>query len=332
MIIVKERIKKVIKKHKRPAILSAVAMVAAVASIAHWNSSRLAAKAAQLAPQTALPDLRWEQMTAELQNAVNNYPGRVAVFLKDLKTSREWSHEPDKLFPSASLIKIPIMLTVFNKIKEGELRLDSALRLKAQDRKSGSGRLKWQRAGTFFTVNELLYYMITESDNTAAQMLMSYLGWDYLKHQFSAMDLIYTNINKDGFNLTSQPIRKENYTTAREMTHLLKRLHRGALMNDESSQAMIELLKNQRHRSRLAETLPAGWQIAHKTGLLRRACHDAGIIYSPEGDYVLVVLTWKGKSYKQAKRYIAQMGRITYKYFGGESDVAASNRNHYPGI
>ena len=87
---------------------------------------------------------------------------------------------------------------------------------------------------------------------------------------------------------------------------------------------MLELLKNQRHRARLAKTLPVGWQIAHKTGLLRQACHDASIIFSPEGDYVLVVLTWKKMSYRQAKQYIAKVGKVTYKYYGADANNLAS--------
>ena len=95
---------------------------------------------------------------------------------------------------------------------------------------------------------------------------------------------------------------------------------------------LLEIMKNQRHRARLALTLPPGWQIAHKTGLLRHACHDVAVVYGPEGDYVLAVLTWKGLSYHDAKNYIAKLGRITYKYYGGESEVATSRKNTFQRI
>ena len=85
---------------------------------------------------------------------------------------------------------------------------------------------------------------------------------------------------------------------------------------------MMELMKSLKHKERLARPLPVGWQIAHKTGLLRRACHDVGIVFSPEGDYVLAVMTWKGPDYKISKNYISKVGKITYRYFSGDSDVA----------
>lgn len=279
----------------------------------------------EVSAKEPLPDVRWNQLVSELESSAKNFRGDIGILIKDLNGNREWSYQPDRLFPSASLIKVPIMAATFHKIKEGGLQLDTPLQLTRKDRMSGSGRLKWQRAGATFTVRDLLFYMITESDNTAMRTLLNYSGLAFYQQQFKEMGLLVTNIEEQGLKLSSRPVLRENYTTAREMGDMLTQIYKGKMVNKDASDTMLEMLKSLKHRERLARTLPPGWQIAHKTGLLRRACHDAGIIYSPEGNYVLVVLTWKGPDYRSSKNYISKIGKITYRYFQGDSDLALAD-------
>ncbi|MEK7287589.1 MAG: serine hydrolase [Elusimicrobiota bacterium] len=281
------------------------------------------------APAQTLSNPRWQQLVSELDYHALRFPGRISIYLKELNSGKEWTHNPDQLVPSASLIKIPLTAAVLKKIKDGGLSLDTPLILTKKNRMSGSGSLKWQKSGAKLTVMELLYHMITESDNTAMRMLVNQLGMDYFQKTFSDLGLLVTNINEEGLRLSSRAVPQENYTSAREMAELLESAYKGTLVSKPSSQILLELMKNLKHRERLAKTLPPGWGIAHKTGLLRRACHDAGIIYSPAGDYILVVMTWKGPDYRTTKRYISKIGKITYRYFNGESDFAATASGSY---
>ena len=119
-------------------------------------------------------------------------------------------------------------------------------------------------------------------------------------------------------------VAHENYTTAREMEMLLEKIYRGEAVDKPSSDLMMEILKKPKAvASRLQKGMPAGWEIAHKTGLLRRACHDVGIVFAPQGDYMICVLTSHDSTYRTAKRFIASMARITYNYYG-RRDAAAS--------
>lgn len=274
------------------------------------------------------PNLNWEVLTSELQNAAQRFPGQMAIYIRDLQTNKEFSFNPDKLFPSASLIKVPIMACVFKKIKEDSLTLLTPIKLKKEYRTGGSGTLKWHANGSKFAVGELLYRMITESDNIALKMLVGALGKNYIQEAFRDFGLTATNFYEEGLSLSGQPVANENFTTAREMGNLLEKIYRGDLIEAQSSSLMLEFLKEQKHMDRLGRTLPTGWMLANKTGLLRRACHDAGIVFTPTGkNYVLVVLTWKAPNYKFAKHSIAKIGRVTYRYFSGEHDLAQSAKN-----
>ncbi len=278
-------------------------------------------------PETPLSDLEWDAMVLALSKASLSYPGRVGIYLKDLRTGRTWSYQPDRLFPAASLIKVPIMVAVFDKIARGELSLETRIRLTGKDRRGGSGSLKWAREGTALSVMELLYKMITESDNTAAQMIIDHIGYSYLELAFRRIGLVYTNITPEGMSLSSGRVARENYTTPREMALLVDRLYAGAMVDRDSSQLMLDLMKHNKGRTRLRKGLPIGWEIGHKTGLLRRSCHDVGVVFSPRGDYIIAVLTGDVPSYASAKRFIARMARLTYGYYNIDAAYAQAGRS-----
>src|SRR5437879_4192609 len=113
------------------------------------------------------------------------------------------------------------------------------------------------------------------------------------------------------------------------MAYLLEKIYKRELVSAEASEQMLDILKHQKLRDRLPRFLPMGWEIAHKTGLLRRACHDVGIVFSPQGDYMICVLTSHDTTYKMAKRFIASLGRITYDYYQGSlrRPVLQTSRN-----
>lgn len=282
------------------------------------------------APPALAPDpnqLAFDEMTGELQKLADHHQGRLAIYIKDFKSGREWSYHPDDLFPSASTVKLPIMACVFAKIKDGGLGLNTRLTLRRHNRVGGSGSLKWMPDGSRFTVAELLQHMISESDNTATNMILEALGMGYVQEEFARLGLLYTGIYADGMSLRGGHVAHENYTTAREMTMLMDKIYHGQLVDEQSSELMLEILKMKRPASRLAKGLPQGWEIAHKTGLLRHACHDVAIFLTPHGDYAMTVLTGSNDSYKGAKDFITRLGRVTFIHYGGYPYVAA--RGHH---
>lgn len=277
--------------------------------------------------ETPINNTEWQEMASGLKTASASYSGHVGIYMKDLQSGKVWEYNSDRLFPSASLIKLPIMAAVFEKIKAGELTLDTQIQLSRHDRWGGSGSLKWVRDGTRLSVMEIIYKMITESDNTATHMLIDSMGLDYLQREFARLGLVYTKIYPEGLSLTSGRVARENYTTAREMAGMLEQIYDGDLIDKDSSGQMLDFLKHNKSRSRLRRGLPIGWEIGHKTGLLRRSCHDVGIVFSPRGDYIIAVLTSNVPDYTSAKAFIAKVAKLTYKYYKIDADYAQSRVN-----
>ncbi|MCR4296832.1 MAG: class A beta-lactamase-related serine hydrolase [Elusimicrobia bacterium] len=263
-------------------------------------------------------DVRWEKMTVSLGRMAERYPGRVAIYLKDMKTGRTWTHHADDLFPSASLIKVPVMIAAFYKIRDGRLDLDESIAITRRNRVGGSGSLKWRPDGTKLTVRQLLVHMINESDNTATKMVLDHLGIGYVQQQFPRMGLLYTGIYEEGMSIKGGRVMHENYTTAREMASLMDKIYSGQAVDKVSSEVMLEILKKPKAvASRLAKGMPRGWDIAHKTGLLRQACHDSAIFMTPNGDYAVTVLTGQNRSYSQAKDFITKVAKVTFTHYAG---------------
>lgn len=270
-------------------------------------------------------DAAWDRMISSLDSLSARYPGRVSIVVKDLRSGRTWMHNPDDLFPAASLIKVPIMIAAFYKMKDGGLSLDERLAITRRNRVGGSGSLKWAPDGTKLSVRELLVHMINESDNTATKMMLDRIGIGYVQQQFPRMGLLYTGIYEEGMSIKGGRVAHENYTTAREMEMLLEKIYRGEAVDKPSSDLMMEILKKPKAvASRLAKGMPSNWEIAHKTGLLRQACHDSAIFLTPNGDYAVTVLTGQNASYSQAKNFITKTAHVTFENYAGPRYLASA--------
>lgn len=277
--------------------------------------------ASAVSTQAPVVDERWNQMVASLTDRASHFDGDVGIFIKDLRTGRTFEHNANRRFLSASLIKVPIMAALFADVEEGRIRLDGSMTYRRRFRREGAGNLKWARDGRSFTISSLVHTMISKSDNTATAMLISLMGYDRLNERFRNFGLYETRIAPTGMSLASRlDPALDNWTTPEEMGRLLEKIYRhNILRNDGLSDLMLEIMKGANSRSRLARDLPNSWQLARKTGLLRKNCHDVGIVFSPDGDYVICVMTGDNRTYARAKGFISDVGRQTFHYFARNS-------------
>jgi beta-lactamase class A len=77
---------------------------------------------------------------------------------------------------------------------------------------------------------------------------------------------------------------------------------------------MMEIMKQAEEPNRLGKFLPKNWGLARKTGLLRKNCHDCGIVFTTKGDYIICILTGNNQTYRKAKGFIANVGQTAYEY------------------
>lgn len=258
----------------------------------------------------------WAGLQNNIKQAKAGYNGDVSIVIKDLDMNWEIAYNKEMPVPSASIVKIPIMAAYFSAADEGKLRLDDKLELKRSEKVDGSGTLKNALPGSAYTIEELIRLAITESDNTAANMLIDAMGFDRLNAYFAKLGLKATNLSRKMMDFKSRKAGIENYTTASDMALMLERLYRGKILSKKSAKKCLELLAEQKINDRIPKKLPANTIVAHKTGLENGVCHDVGIVYTAKGNFLICVLTkHEYRLAKPMKRLIARLSLLTYNYY-----------------
>ncbi|MDD5661423.1 MAG: class A beta-lactamase-related serine hydrolase [Candidatus Omnitrophica bacterium] len=260
--------------------------------------------------------IAWQKLRQEIANQIIQFKGEAGLVIKDLETGWELCYEKEKLFPSASLAKIPIMAACYLAAEQGRIKLDHNIALKSSDKFTGSGVLKGMPAGTVFSVERLIGLMIYDSDNTATGMLTDLVGIDYLNTAFKSFGLKKTELTRKIADYQSRKRGFENYTTAGDMALLLEKIYSKSLGSQRVSHQCINTLKLTRLNDRIPKYLPAQITVAHKTGLERNVCHDAGVVFTCKGDFIIVALTKHANSNgASSKEFIAKVALLAYNYF-----------------
>jgi beta-lactamase class A len=304
-------------RRSRPRTAALLAVGIALAGLAFPSSTSTADRpltVASLPPATP----RWGELEGFLAGVRGRFRGSISYYVEDLQTGQAIVWNENQPLPAASIIKLPIAVTVFEQGLAGKVRLEDEVVLKATDKADGSGVLKRTRTGTRLTVASLLELMLQRSDNTATNILTDLLGLEEINAACRRQGLATTCMPRYIMDLEARDNRIENYTSAADMARLLKALYGRRILDEASSARLLEILKGQHVRDRLPRYLPPGVVVAHKTGLMKDACHDVGILYGRNHDYVVAVLTTDFGSFTQAKQAIGRIGRAVYQYDAGE--------------
>lgn len=241
-----------------------------------------------------------------IASSVAKSEGVYSVIVIDLKNNQTYSLNPDQVYNSASLYKLWVMAATYQAISDGKIRrtdilTDSVENLnKSFNIASSEAELK---SGTMrMTVNEALDKSITVSDNYSALLLTKKLGIPAINSFLKRQQLTHSQ--------TSQlPV-----TSASDIALFYLKLYNHQLVNYDSSNEMIELLRRQAINDRIPKYLPSTISVAHKTGELDTMKHDAGIIFTPKGDYILVMLS-ETDDPKAAAEKMAQLSKQIYTDF-----------------
>lgn len=254
----------------------------------------------------------FHELMTELEKQAAKFKGEAGILVKDLQTQQTIGINSSKLFPSASLVKVPIMAAYFQAQAEGKLNISDKLVLKRKHKIRSCSKLYFVRTGTKIPISDLIERMITESDNTATNVLVDNLGFSYLNQKFVEFGLKNTDIRRDIMDLEWRNAGIENYTTAEDMAVLLEKIYRGQLVSVDASAQMLAVLKRQKVNDRLPKGLPGNITIAHKTGLLKGTVSDVGVVFTTKGDFIICVITSDIRNFRTAKRFIGKIAACTY--------------------
>ncbi len=235
--------------------------------------------------------------------------GTYSLVIKNLKTGEYYTRDEDRLYQPASLYKLWVMGEVYQQIKEGKFKEDdiineSVVGLNATFKISPE-YAEQTSGGVNYSVDEAIHQMITISHNYAALALAKRVKLSEVRN-FLAENGLKSSIVGVG---NDDPV-----TNAKDIALFFEKLYLKELVDGEYSDKMLEKLKQQKKNNKLPKYIAHDVEIAHKTGELGWFTHDAGIVYTPKADYLIVVMS-ESPAPGRAEDRIAQISKAVYDYF-----------------
>jgi beta-lactamase class A len=233
-------------------------------------------------------------LQARLAQAVEGFHGDVGVYVRNLRTGQSAAIRAGELFPTASMIKVPILLATFQAMEDGNLAF--LQRLRYTDSLAYSDEddlLALARDSSDVELAKVAMLMITLSDNTAALWLQSLSGTGVAINQWLA---------DHGFDSTRMnsrtPGRQDDWkqygwgqTTPREMAELLVRIREQRAVSPGADQQMYRMLTRIYWNGEALSQIPPWVQAASKQGAVNRSRSEVVLVNAPAGDYVFCVIT-----------------------------------------
>ncbi len=262
-------------------------------------------------------------LQARISSMSMHAPGHVGIMIEDLNTGMTTGVNANAGMPAASTIKIPVMVEVFKRLVHGDFDLNRKVTLQQSDRDWGWGDLADAPTGSRYTVTKLLTLMITESDNTATNMLIRLVGRTAINRDMAALGLRQTHLSD--YIRSDGPIRYALRSSPLDMVNLMTKMARFQLVDEWSSREMISIMTGQHHNGLIPEPLPRGTTIAHKTGELHDTLNDVGVVYLNSEPYAIAVMATDLPTLDSGYRFIQGISRVAYDQISRFALWRASN-------
>ncbi len=278
-----------------------------------------------------------ETLESVIQPLVAAHRGTVGVAIKHLPSGESYAYQADMPLATASLIKLPVMITAYDAMLRGDLDLTKMVTLHDEDKVPGSGVLSEHfSAGMQMPLKDAMRLMIVYSDNTATNLVVDQIGLPATADLMEKLGCPNTKLHAKVYRGDTSifPERSQKFglgsTTAGEMVSLLQRLDHGDLVSAKSSKEMIDLLFANTDRTMLLRDLPPSVKVAHKSGAVSNVRTDAGLIDAPNGRIAICVLTsdnedqsWGNEN--EAHLLIGRIARAAFDYFNPDGLDGASD-------
>lgn len=287
-------------------------------------------------------------LQTKIEAMAAKHRGKLALYTANLKTGDVLAIDADTPVPTASVIKLPILVEAMQQVKAGKHRLDEKIDLDKENVVQGSGILQFFDLPLTVTLKDALTFMIIESDNTATNMVIDQVGIKNVNDNAVRMGLKDTYLYKKVYKPATGPMPADQKkfglgkTTAREMAKVMQSIVDCDLHDAKLCQAMLYMLRNQQYRNMVphfietSDTSEGLSLIGNKTGSLDEVRNDVAVVYSKNGPIVISAFTYENqdKSWNNdnaAELLIANIAKVVVETWspqglGQESAPATSTR------
>ena len=266
-----------------------------------------------------------QPINKSLQNSVEalvkDYKGDIGVYVKSLKTGKVVQINADTVFPTASIVKVPILIGIVNKINQKELSYHQEEIYNDSMLYAGVDILGSFKNGEKIELSKLMMLMLSMSDNTASLWLQKLAGTGTVINNLMQQNgFVNTSVN-------SKTIGRENdrtkygwgQTTPKEMAFIFEKLYRGEIINDSLSKKMLRLLGRNYWDEEALSEIPSTIFVASKSGAVDASRNEILLVMAKE-PYILSVFTKNNKDQSweyqnEAWVLTRKLSKIVYKFY-----------------
>ncbi|MBZ5624352.1 MAG: class A beta-lactamase-related serine hydrolase [Acidobacteriia bacterium] len=246
-----------------------------------------------------------QSLQEALRTRIRDFPGTVSLYAKNLDTGVAVGIRESDPVRTASTIKLPIMLAVFDAVARGQAKWTEPLTVTADEKVSGTGILGSEISdGVQLPMRDVLHLMIVLSDNTATNMILERFTADSVNTYLDKLGIRTTRVLRkirgdgsqlkaaSGWSAAGKIPENQKYglgvSTPRDMAAILEKLERDELVSPDASREMIVVLKRCQDATGIRRRM-GGLPVANKTGSLDALRSDVGIVYSRGGRIVMAI-------------------------------------------
>jgi beta-lactamase class A len=239
-----------------------------------------------------------KKLQSKIEEEINRFNGDIGIYIKNLKNGKTVSINADTIFPTASIVKVPIMLGVMDKIQKGELNYDQELVYKDSLLYEGADILGSFKNGEKILLKKVIMLMLTTSDNTASLWLQSLAGKGArINEILDSLGLKNTRVN------SRTPGRENNrtiygwgQTTPHEMGMIIEHIYRNEIFSPQACERMMRCLgRNYWDEDEAISQIPPYIEVFSKNGCVDATRSEMLLVNAPHNPYVFCVFTKNNK-------------------------------------
>lgn len=264
-----------------------------------------------------------KKLQTTLEQAVKGFNGDIGIYVKNLRSGKTVLLNADTIFPTASIVKVPILIGVMDKISKGELKYDSALIYKDSLLYAGVDILGSFKNNEKILLKKVMMLMLTTSDNTASLWLQSLAGGGTRINEILAQNgLKNTRVN------SRTPGREENrtiygwgQTTPAEMGLLFEKIYQNKIISPVVSERMMRNLgRNYWDVDEAISMIPPTIEVFSKNGCVNSSRSEVLLVNAPNNPYIFCIFTKNNKDISwthenEAWTMARKISKIVWDYF-----------------
>jgi beta-lactamase class A len=264
-------------------------------------------------------------LQARMHAIVQGFAGDAGVYVRHLLTGASAAIHADDVFPMASMVKVPIMFAVYDQVERGVLDLDALLPYPDTlhyAHVESTDVVGYMAPGDTLPLSELVFLMLSVSDNVASLWLQALVGWGVQVNEWLAANgFQHTRVNSRTPDRAAE--QREfgwGQTTPREIARALVLIREGGAVSPRASERMYRMLTNTYWKDEAISQIPPHVQVASKQGAVSRSRSEVLLVNAPSGDYVVSIITknQQDTSYEpdnEGFRLIRSVSRAVYEHF-----------------